>query len=159
MNGTDPMQSYAIIPATHNSTTHGPMDGVWVISHDPKRGFTHQQTNTDMVIEFTTLIMTCLWFSWFWSFLLLLFLYDDDLTYIYIYKLYKLYIYIYTHLSWLKFLLSSLSWCIPTFRGSICSTLPPMGVRMIFIRSGLARSSRRGWPRGGDDIYWKWPFK
>lgn len=54
MNGTDPMKSYAIIPATHNSTTHGPMDGVWVISHDPKRGFTHQQTNTDMVIEFTT---------------------------------------------------------------------------------------------------------
>ena len=57
------------------------------------------------------LTQTCLWFIWFWSFLLLLVLYDDDLNYIY-----KLYIY----LSWLLFLLSSLSWC-PTLRGSICS--------------------------------------
>ena len=115
-----------------------PMDGVWVISHDPKRGFTHQQTNTDMVIEFTT-------FNTNLSLIHLLFLYDDDLNYIYIN-----YIYIFIMIVILTIIVIMVSYIAGFY---LFYLYLQWGWGFCFIRrSGLAiHSSRRGWPRGGDD--------
>jgi hypothetical protein len=111
----------------------------------PNGGLLTSKPTRTWSLSLPHLTQTCLWFIWFWSFLLLLVLYDDDLNYIY-----KLYIYIFIMIVILTIIVIMVSYIAGFY---LFYLYLQWGWGFCFIRrSGLAiHSSRRGWPRGGDD--------
>ena len=126
-----------------------PMDGVWVISHDPKRGFTHQQTNTDMVIEFTTFNTNLSLIH----LILIIFIVTVLIRWWLKLYIYKLYIYIYHDCYSYYHRYHGVLHCGVL---SVLS-LPPMGVRILFhptFRTCYTLQSQRMAPRRG----WQWHY-
>ena len=114
----------------------------------PNGGLLTSKPTRTWSLSLPHLTQTCLWFIWFWSFLLLLVLYDDDLNYIY-----KLYIYIYHDCYSYYHRYHGVLHCGVL---SVLS-LPPMGVRILFhptFRTCYTLQSQRMAPRRG----WQWHY-
>ena len=138
-----------------NGTDHNPWMAFGSFLTIPNGGLLTSKPTRIWSLSLPHLTQTCLWFIWFWSFLLLLFLYDDDLNYIYInyIYIYKLYIYIYHDCYSYYHRYHGVLHCGVL---SVLS-LPPMGVRILFhptFRTCYTLQSQRMAPRRG----WQWHY-